>query len=633
MSRAFGVGQRNDAAQHIYPPGSSWVGQDQAQLEEIDGSEALFAMYMERAGKEDREMAERWKADADSILVFTGLFSATVATAIGLTFPDLKPNPQDKSNFYLANIYQLLASSNGSQIIVPTTLPDPPAFSPPASAVWVNSLWFLSLVISLTCALFAIMLQQWARLYLTTAHPRYTLLKEARIRELFDEGVVKFRLPLIAEALRALHHTSFFLFLAGLTVLLFNTHVTVFAFVALWTGSLAVAYMCFTYVPVFWSNGPYYTPLSPLVWRITLTSLATPRFLAWLTYRGFELTSWSRLEEVYRRRRRQGMRRVAEESAQTRSQELDGRALIWTFKSLNEDQELERFISGIPSFCSSKAIEDPSSCLARLDDEGLSGAIVSLMHRALTSDLVSQSVKQRRIRVCTKAIDAAPVLASWRTLNRVFGEWDGLLGSVDFGRSVIRCIGNPDNDPRTDFCARCIVAVIIVRSQQSGGWSDLATVLLGISDDILFRYNLSGRNNVLLANLIFTTRKIVQFHSEHSWDTLFNVSSKTLDELSLNIDVQRTSPELRQEFCDLWNELVHTTRDSTDVQARSISTDILGRIRRNYIAFHENTDPTIPTAFYDSTNDHYPILYHAYPLCSVQSHHPIPMHPAPQNPE
>ncbi|KAH9173983.1 hypothetical protein EDB89DRAFT_1904932 [Lactarius sanguifluus] len=174
-----------------------------------------------------------------------------------------------------------------------------------------------------------------------------------------------------------------------------------------------------------------------------------------------------------------------------------------------------------------------------------------------------------------------------------------------------------------------------VRSQQSGGWSDLATALLGISSDLLFKYNLSGRNNVLLANLIFTTRQIVRFHSEHSWDTPFNVSSRTLDELSLNIDVQRTSPELQQEFCGLWNELVHTARDGADPHVRSISTEILGRIRRNYIAFHENTEPTIPTAFYDSTNDHDSILFHAsaYPLCSVQTHHPIPLHPTPHIPE
>lgn len=33
-------------------------------------------MYMERAGKEDKEMAERWKSDADSILVFVSFLFA-----------------------------------------------------------------------------------------------------------------------------------------------------------------------------------------------------------------------------------------------------------------------------------------------------------------------------------------------------------------------------------------------------------------------------------------------------------------------------------------------------------------------------------------------------------------------------
>lgn len=571
----------------------------------------------------------------------SGLFSATVAAAVSLTFSDLKPDPQDKPNFYLANIYQLLASENGSQITIPTTLPVPPTFSPPASAVWVNSLWFLSLVISLTCALFAILLQQWARLYLTTYHTRHTLLKEARIREFLAEGINKFRLPFIAEALRALHHISFFLFLAGLAVLLFNTHVTVFAFAAGWIGLVTGAYLFFTQVPVFWTNVPYSTPFSPLIWRATLTSLATPRWIASITYR-FTLTSWSRLEAVgrleriYRRRLLQGMTRTAEDSAQMQAQELDSRALLWTFKTLNEDHELERFIAGIPSFCSSKAIEDPHGCLTKLADEGLSRALFSLMHRTLTSNLVSESAKQRRIRVCTKAIEAAPVLASWQTLGLIFGEWDELLGSIDFGRSIIRSIGNPSNDPRTDFCARCIVAVIIARSQQEGGWSSLATTLLGISDDLLFRYNIGGRNNVLLATLMFTIHQIVRFRFEyHGWDAMFNMSSSTLSNLLRDIDVRRASPELQQEFCGLWNELVHAAQDSAEAHVRSTATEILRRIRKCYLAFHENTDPTIPTTFYESTNDRDSILYRisTYPLCSVQTHHPIPLHPAPHRPE
>ena len=506
------------------------------------------------------------------------------------------------------------------------------------SAVVVNSLWFLSLFISLVCAVFAVLLQQWARLYLTTYHTPHTLLKEARIRELLAKGVKKFRLPLVAHTLRGFHHMSFFLFLMGLAVLLSNTNFFVCITTSFSIGLFIVAYMWFTCVPLFWSNGPYFTPLSLFFYDMTYVALSAPRFLAESTCLNFEFTSWSRLAEgIYRRRPRLGIRRAAEESAQTRSQELDGGALLWTFKTLSEDQELERFVTGIPSFCGSKAINDPSSCLAKLADNGLSQALFSLMHRTLTSNLVSELIKQRRIRACTNALDAAPVLASWQTLRRVFVEWDELLGSLDFGRSVVRIIGNSGDDPRTRFYAQCIVSVVITRSQEEGVWSGLATALLGISDDTLFRYNIGGLNNVRLATLIFTVRQVVRsrfdFLDCHSaW---FQVSTRTLDELSLNIDVQRASSELQQEFCGLWNELAHTARDSADVHERTTATEILRRIRRCYIAFHENTDPSSPVAIYEAGNDHDSILSlgTAYPLCVVESHHPNSLHPAPHSPE
>jgi len=464
------------------------------------------------------------------------------------------------------------------------------------------------------------MLQQWARLYLTTFHQRYTLVKEARIREFLAEGVSKFHLAFIAEALRGLHHTSFFLFLAGLAVLLYDTHITVFAVAAVCVGLVIMAYAYCTCVPVLSSNGPYSTPLSPLIWYLTLSSFAIPRFLAWFTYSGIDLTSWRRLEAIYRIRRSQGMRKTVEESAQKFSGELDGRALLWTFKSLSEDQELERFIAGIPSFSSSKAIQDPQRCLVKLGEAGLSEAVISLMHRTLTSNLVSESTKRQRILACTKAIDAAPVLVSSQTLSRVFTEWDQLLGSVDFGRSIFRSLGN---DPHTDLCIRCIVSVVLARSQEESGWSNLVIVHLGISDDVLFKYNLGSRNNVLLANLVLVTRLVFRFHSENSRHALFNVSSRTLDELTSNVNVQRASLELQQDFCALWNELVHAAQDGTDANVRSIATEILRRIRKVYVAFHENPDPANPTGFYASTDVRDPDLYRgsSYPLCSVQSHH------------
>ncbi|KAI0246552.1 hypothetical protein BJV78DRAFT_1134958, partial [Lactifluus subvellereus] len=132
-------------------------------------------MYVELAEEEDKEMAGSWKADADGILVFTGLFSAAVAALVAVSIQDLRPNPQDDFAFYLANIYLLLAnaSTNGSHIPIPSTLPHPSTpFSPPKYAIWVNSLWILSLAISLTCGLLATLLQQWARRYIKITQPR-----------------------------------------------------------------------------------------------------------------------------------------------------------------------------------------------------------------------------------------------------------------------------------------------------------------------------------------------------------------------------------------------------------------------------------------------------------------------------
>jgi hypothetical protein len=83
------------------------------------------------------------------------------------------------------------------------------------NAVWVNSLWFLSLVISLTCALLATFLQPWARRYMKVTQSRYGLHKRARIRTFFAEGVDSLRLPWAVEALAALLHLSLSLLLSG----------------------------------------------------------------------------------------------------------------------------------------------------------------------------------------------------------------------------------------------------------------------------------------------------------------------------------------------------------------------------------------------------------------------------------
>ncbi|KAI0293685.1 hypothetical protein B0F90DRAFT_1642301, partial [Multifurca ochricompacta] len=217
-------------------------------------------MYLNLAKDEDEKMAKRWTADADGILIFTGLFSAGVAALLAVSIQDIRPNSQDTSAFYLQSIYQVIANASTTQAHTPPILVNPPAFSPPKYAVWVNALWFLSFVISLTCAMLATLLQQWARRYIKVTQPRYAPHKRARIRTFFAEGVDKLHLPWVVNALPALLHLSLFLFFAGLLVFLFNTDHTIFRAVALWVVLCAAIYGCITLMPFFRHDSPYYSP-------------------------------------------------------------------------------------------------------------------------------------------------------------------------------------------------------------------------------------------------------------------------------------------------------------------------------------------------------------------------------------
>ncbi|KAH9989150.1 hypothetical protein BJV77DRAFT_929495, partial [Russula vinacea] len=122
-------------------------------------------IHSKAATVEDQKMVDRWQKDADGILIFIGLFSAALAQLLSMTVPDLRPNSQDTSAFYLGNIYEVLTDPNATRASTPSPVSQPPPFSPPRSAIWVNSLWFLSFVISLTCALLATSLHQWSNRY------------------------------------------------------------------------------------------------------------------------------------------------------------------------------------------------------------------------------------------------------------------------------------------------------------------------------------------------------------------------------------------------------------------------------------------------------------------------------------
>ena len=540
-----------------------------------------------------------------------------VATSI----KDLRPNPQDTSTFYLQNIYHILADPNTPNVPTPPTLTDPPRFSPPRHAVWVNSLWFLSLAVGLTCGLLATLLGQWARRYLKVIQSRSSPHKRARIRAFFAEGVDQLHLPWAVKALPFLSQLSLSLFFAGLLVLLFNTDHAVFGTVAGWVGLCVAIYVYVTFIPVFRQDSPYSSPLSSPAWSllngIVFTVIRTLFSSKILDRVGFAIRDrMINLAVASKRRFVGGVDNTAKDTALKISSEIDARALMWAFDSVDEDYELERFFSGIPGFCSSRVVSNPFEVFIEPYKWKLSDELVRLMHRTLTSNSISASVRKRRSLNCTRAMHAASLSVRPHICEEIIsGGWDGLLNYVEFGYFIKT---NHDKDPSMAYYSTCMVAIVIATvKEREELWFELALGHLDVSAPALRDYLAHG-DSVLLANYIRVLRDIIHVHFEHFQSGDAASRWKVLESVS-RFDIQDTLPTLQHDFCDLWNEIIHRAGTTPDHRIRSIHIALLKNARGAYIALHKGTDSVSRT-----DDEHVLFLLSSYPVCDIPDHHPRP---------
>jgi hypothetical protein len=604
-------------------------------------------MYLDRSDEDDRKTTERWKGECDAILIFvshlaleyhfrintgaqTGLFSAALAALLAVSVQGLQPGPQEISAFYLKNIYHLLANTTTSQPIVPPIPSDPPKFSPPKSAVFVNSLWFLSLVMSPTGALLAVFIQQWARSYLHATQGRHSPKDRARIRTFHVEGLEKFHLHWVTRAVPILIHGSLFLFFSGLPIFLFNLNRTVFNVVVTWLGLCVAGYACITLMPFFTQNSPYYSPLSSSTWWcVTKTIFIIHRLLENFVSRDSPVFQWYHTHYTRSRLRcpsLRSMQKAVEDFALKLPSEIDYRALSWMFKTLNDDNEYEQFFDALPSLCDSEELEDPQTAFINPNEKELSHALIGMMDRTLLSDLVPEEVKQRRIIICSKVIGATSLFGSWWTLCRVLcGDWHGFSRSTHFGLFVQGWKNT--SHPVTSFYAQFVVAVTLASVQQRDDhWFQLASRQLNQSKSDLRNYFAYG-DSILLANAIFIIRRTSQTFSgseDRHRKEIHEASSKTL-KLVCRLDIQSTFPELQHQFCILWNQLVDAAQNNIHPRARTLCTMMLKSTRKLYIILHDKTSSS-PMAFSSSTDDGVRVLDDArsYPWCINNEHrHPM----------
>ena len=552
-----------------------------------------------------------------------------VAALLAVSVSNVQQNPQATTNFYLAHIYQQL---NGSQLSIPSSLSNPTEpFAPPTAEIWVNLLWFLSLVISLTCALLATLLQQWARRYLRVAYPRYDPHKQARIRAFYRDRVENLHIPWTIEVLPGLLHISLFLFFAGLSVFLFGVHHTIFKVVTSWIAVCVILYACLTFLPVIRKDSLHSTPLSaPFSFCLTGIRYMFFRILRKFPKIAFAFTplrsrntTTADLYDFFS----PSMRKTAEAFAFKLNPTIDCDSLLWTFDSLTDDMDLEKFFEGLPRLCNSETGKDLKlqEGFIRQNRKKLSGALIGLMDRTLPSNLVSESVRHRRMIICTKVVDSTALLGPWWILRCVLlGEWPKFLECIEFGLFVQNW--KNISDKVTSFAAQCVAALTISILRRGltrdDRWLQLVRGFLPeVPDRLLHKYIEHG-DSILLANAISIVRKTVQTYSgskERHREDILCASTKTLETVC-KLKIGETLPELQHEFCDLWNNLIYTAKTDDRPHHVVVAKTTLKSIRKLYIALHESTPSSrLYTVADDPDSVDNPDLYST---CLLDDHRP-----------
>lgn len=532
------------------------------EIEYIDSSAQLWGVVFKDSEKYDKTLAESWKGDMDGILFFTGLFAATVAAFIIDGYKYLIRSSSDTTNQLLTQISQQLSASASASTPPPFSLP---SFDVPASMLRVNIFWFFSLTLSIACALAATLVQQWARRYLLTTQIPSSSQRRARVRAYLFQGVLRFRLGTIANAVPFLLHASVFLFLAGLIEFLFQIN-RVLAWVLLgWVFIGAKIYLVLTLLPFWYRDCPYMTPISGLLWRFVqafqFAFLSTFRRISEIILPKSTSRRMNLKEYVGKCKDRLvgGLQHDLEKSAIGASPELDAFSMRWTLKSLREPSELESFIAGIPGFLGSVAVtpDPPQLTPSSITFYSLLHAPdIQLGHR------IGHLLKTQ-LHTPTVCVDALWHIMHWFDAIHV-PQWDRVFGEATL--DSLRAL-KASRDPAIALVARCAAAlsVRVVLKDMRRVFSQATTKVLRIAE---LRKVLQGLMETERPNLVSLTDEQIlrdgdllgiadvltgvvpllpgvdRTRAEFLWDTL--------ETLRFGLDLNQVTPGARIAIGDAW---------------------------------------------------------------------------------
>ncbi|CAE6437961.1 unnamed protein product [Rhizoctonia solani] len=221
----------------------------------------IWSTYVREAERWDEDMVDGWNRYGS--VGYSSLRSLTLLSARAQksrrysrflieSAKNLQPDPTETVLHEVASLLRFQ--------ILNETSPTEPGFTPSLAAVWVNALWFLSLSLSVSVSLVAMLAKQWCYSYMSgrTGQPHV----QARSRQRRLDGLEHWKMPEILAFLPTLMHLSLVLFFVGLTIYLWDIHIGVAIPVLCITALTFIFYATTTILPLGNAYCPYNTPLS-----------------------------------------------------------------------------------------------------------------------------------------------------------------------------------------------------------------------------------------------------------------------------------------------------------------------------------------------------------------------------------
>ncbi|KAJ3818608.1 hypothetical protein F5880DRAFT_1216760 [Lentinula raphanica] len=290
-------GLKKEQARHTNPLAATYdyrikYPQDE-RYHEHDPEARIWWVYNDEAAAFDNDMIGEFGDSLDILLVFAGLFSAVVTTFIVQTSQALSVDNASLSASYLEEISTILRASGNITLIsqIPSTNT---TFSPASGDIWVNGLWFTSLTVALSVALFAVLAKQWLRQYMSivTGTPR----ERAFIRQFRFDGLKTWKVQAIISILPVLLHLSLVLFLIGLVIFLIPLNTSIAYVTGVITVVIIVSYLAATFLPLYIVQCPYRTIFSDLLYYISrplrVSYYRLRYFVCWIYQSLRSKTSW-----------------------------------------------------------------------------------------------------------------------------------------------------------------------------------------------------------------------------------------------------------------------------------------------------------------------------------------------------